>query len=93
MSLTMNTKRRTPGVLFFASMLVLIWLTMITHEAVHWLTGQALGHDMFMQLTRAGFVHDDANPLQLAAYFNHPSCIKVRCSRPAPTWTTFLTIT
>ena len=34
MSLTMNTKRRTPGVLFFASMLVLIWLTMITHEAV-----------------------------------------------------------
>ena len=65
MSLTMSTKRRTPGVLFFASMLVLIWLTMIAHEAVHWLTGQALGHDMFMQLTRAGFVHDDANPTLL----------------------------
>ena len=79
MSLTMNTKRRTPGVLFFASMLVLIWLTMITHEAVHWLTGHALGHDMFMQLTRAGFVHDDANPTLLETAL-------VSISGPVFTW-------
>jgi hypothetical protein len=62
MSNLIFSKRRTPGVLFFLSMLMLIWITMIAHEAVHWLTGQALGYDMFMQLTRAGYVADFANP-------------------------------
>jgi len=37
-----------------AGMFVLVTVTMVAHEAAHWLAGRALGYDMWFTLTRGG---------------------------------------
>lgn len=37
-------------------MFVVVIVTMVLHEIAHWVAGEALGYDMFFQLTKAGLV-------------------------------------
>ncbi len=48
--------RTRPGLSFYASMFVIIIVTMVMHEVVHWLVGAALGYEMYFKLTQAGLV-------------------------------------
>lgn len=52
-------QRRTPGPGFFLFSILLVWLTMLIHEGAHWLTGTALGYDMYAGLSRSGLVSGD----------------------------------
>jgi hypothetical protein len=46
--------QRSPGLLFYLSMFVLVGVTMLMHEASHWLAARALGAEMWFTLTRGG---------------------------------------
>lgn len=45
---------RSPGLFFYLSMFILVCVTMLMHEAAHWLAGRAIGIEMWFTLTRAG---------------------------------------
>lgn len=45
-----------PGLSFYLTMFVISIVTMLMHELVHWLTGTALGYEMFFTLTKSGVV-------------------------------------
>jgi hypothetical protein len=50
-----DTKNR-PGIIFYLIMFLVVIVTMVMHEIVHWIAGTALGYEMYFQLTKAGLV-------------------------------------
>lgn len=50
-----NTQSK-PGLSFYLTMFVVVIVTMVLHEIAHWVAGEALGYDMYFQLTKAGLV-------------------------------------
>ncbi len=45
-----------PGPVFYLSMFIIIIVTMVMHEIVHWLTGRALGYEMYFTLTKSSLM-------------------------------------
>jgi len=45
-----------PGPIFYVTIFIVVIVTMLLHEIVHWAVGEALGYDMYFQLTKSGVI-------------------------------------